>query len=137
MLEYRTTPNDENHFTDINKMLQVICPYCFNKTEYVDSSVIYWRSYGMIYLCKDCRAYVWVHKWTEKPKGIPANEELRELRKQAHALFDPIWQSWKKTRKNAYNWLSQKLWIPFKETHIGMFDNDKCKKTINICSNTK
>lgn len=30
-----------------------ICPYCGNRTEYVDSSVIYGRSYGMIYLCWD------------------------------------------------------------------------------------
>ena len=41
-----------------------ICPYCGNRTEYVDSSVIYGRSYGMIYLCWDCMAYVGVHKGT-------------------------------------------------------------------------
>lgn len=39
-----------------------VCPYCGKPTEYVDSSVIYGRSYGMIYLCRDCRAYVGVHK---------------------------------------------------------------------------
>ena len=27
-----------------------ICPYCGKPTEFVDSSVIYGRSYGMIYL---------------------------------------------------------------------------------------
>lgn len=41
-----------------------ICPYCGKPTEFVDSSVIYGRSYGMIYLCRDCRAYVGVHKGT-------------------------------------------------------------------------
>lgn len=30
-----------------------ICPYCGKPTEYVDSSIIYGRSYGMIYLCRD------------------------------------------------------------------------------------
>ena len=43
-----------------------ICPYCGNRTEYVDSSVIYGRSYGMIYLCWDCMAYVGVHKGTDR-----------------------------------------------------------------------
>ena len=42
-----------------------ICPYCGKPTEFVDSSVIYGRSYGMIYLCRDCRAYVGVHKGTD------------------------------------------------------------------------
>jgi DNA-directed RNA polymerase subunit RPC12/RpoP len=73
-----------------SKMNKVICPYCSKETVYIDSSVIYGTSYGMIYLCVDCRAYVWVHKGTDEPKWTPANAELRELRKQAHALFDPI-----------------------------------------------
>lgn len=61
-----------------------ICPYCGKPTEFVDSSVIYGRSYGMIYLCRDCRAYVGVHKGTNQALGRLANAELRDAKKEAH-----------------------------------------------------
>lgn len=67
-----------------------ICPYCGKPTEYVDSSVIYGYSYGMIYLCRDCRAYVGVHKGTDLALGRLANAELREAKKEAHFYFDQI-----------------------------------------------
>lgn len=67
-----------------------ICPYCGKPTEYVDSSVIYGRSYGMIYLCRDCRAYVGVHKGTDQALGRLANAELRKAKKEAHFYFDQI-----------------------------------------------
>lgn len=67
-----------------------ICPYCGRSTEYVDSSVIYGRSYGMIYLCRDCRAYVGVHKGTDQALGRLANAELREAKKEAHFYFDQV-----------------------------------------------
>lgn len=67
-----------------------ICPYCGKPTEYVDSSVIYGRSYGMIYLCRDCKAYVGVHKGTDQALGRLANAELREAKKEAHFYFDQI-----------------------------------------------
>lgn len=66
-----------------------ICPYCGNPTEYVDSSVIYGRSYGMIYLCRNCRAYAGVHKGTNQALGRLANAELREAKKEAAFLFRP------------------------------------------------
>ncbi|MBL0255764.1 MAG: hypothetical protein IPQ27_12795, partial [Chitinophagaceae bacterium] len=43
----------------------LVCPYCGNKTEYIDSSFIYGKSYGMIYICKPYDAYVGVHKGTD------------------------------------------------------------------------
>ena len=35
-------------------MRNVYCPYCGRQAEYVDSKVIYGRSYGMAYLCRKC-----------------------------------------------------------------------------------
>lgn len=110
------------------------CPYCGGKTEYIDSAAIYGRSYGMIYLCKSCRAYVGCHEGTAQAKGRLANAELREWKKKAHYVFDPIWQSKKMWRKQAYQWLSEKMGIPTDYTHIGMFDVEECKKVISICN---
>jgi len=110
-----------------------ICPYCNQSTEYIDSSYVYGKSYGMIYICKKCDAYCGVHKGTDKALGRVANAELRELKKLAHATFDPIWQSNMKSRHEAYWWLSNQLNIPKEYTHIGFFGVETCKKVIKIC----
>lgn len=40
----------------------VICDYCGTPADFVDSSVVYHgHSFGMIYLCPRCGAYVGVH----------------------------------------------------------------------------
>ena len=110
------------------------CPYCGNDPDYVDSSIIYGISYGMIYLCSDCDAYVGVHhKTSRKALGRLANKELREAKKEAHFYFDQLWRANGK-RKQAYKWLSEQLGIPKKFTHIGMFDLDTCKKVIELCN---
>ncbi len=110
-----------------------ICAYCKGDTEYIDSSFIYGKSYGMIYICKKCDAYCGVHKGTDNALGRVANAELREYKKLAHAAFDPIWKSNLKNRHEAYKWLSHQLNIPFEYTHIGFFGVETCKKVIEIC----
>ncbi len=118
-------------------MENLICPYCGGATKLVDSSIIYGKSYGMAYMCVNfpsCDAYVGAHKGSHKPKGRLANARLRKLRIQAHAAFDPLWQSGQYTRVDAYRWLSEQLKIPFKETHIGNFDEEMCEKVIKVTS---
>ena len=116
------------------------CPYCGNQTDYIDSIEIYKkRSYGMVYACLPCNAWVGVHHGnTEKSLGRLANAELREAKKKAHYYFDPIWKhlverghSKQQARASAYKWLSERLGIPIKFTHIGMFDVELCNKTID------
>lgn len=113
-------------------MRNVICNYCGQPAEYTDSAVIYGRSYGMIYLCRKCGAYVGVHRGTDKPKGTLANAELREYRKSAHMFFDPLWRSgpFRGRRKDAYRWLAGMLGLPVERTHIGMFDIPQCKRVV-------
>ena len=44
----------------------VICDYCGTPADFVDSSVVYHgHSFGMIYLCPRCGAYVGVHKGSD------------------------------------------------------------------------
>lgn len=112
----------------------VSCPYCGQQAEYVDSAVIYGRSYGMVYLCRQCDAYVGVHKGTDQPLGRLANRELRRWRNRAHAMFDPLWQKgrFRRRRNDAYAWLAEKMGLPKEETHIAMFDIPQCKQVIQI-----
>lgn len=116
-------------------MRRVLCDYCGKPAEYVDSAVVYHgHSFGMIYLCRSCDAYVGVHAGTDRPKGRLANAELRLWKRRAHASFDPIWQSGRIPRRNdAYGWLAKQMGIPRAKTHIGMFDIPQCKQVIEIC----
>lgn len=115
-------------------MRKLICLYCGKEAVYVDSKEIYGRSYGMIYLCRECDAYVGVHNGTDKPLGRLANKELRQYKMAAHAAFDPIWKSEAMSRHKAYDWLSSQINLPIAETHIGMFDVERCKRVIKICN---
>lgn len=119
-----------------------VCPYCKAKTEFVDSSIIYGKSYGMIYLCKPCNAYVGVHKGTDKALGRLANYKLRELKKSAHNCFDTLWQrkmatgfSKKEARTKAYKWLGQELNLSKDLAHIGKMNEIQCEQVIKLCKN--
>lgn len=110
-----------------------ICPYCEGPTRFIDSSIIYGKSYGMIYLCKPCDAYVGVHRGTNKALGRLADAQLRYWKKRVHKAFDHLWKSGKMKRYAAYAWLSEKLQIPPEYTHIGMMDVDGCQRVIEVC----
>ncbi len=127
-------------------MTNLYCQYCKRPTELVDSKIVYRKSYGLIYLCKPCQAWVGVHEGTTRPKGEVANAQLRQLRKKAHKYFDFLWKEklrrkrltdplYKKrrARASAYKWLAKELGIEGKDCHIGMFDMQQCQKTISIC----
>lgn len=114
------------------------CPYCKQPTKYVDSIEVYGKSYGFIYLCRPCDAFVGVHHGNStESKGSVANKQLREWRKRAHQAFDPIQFQNKKNwnRNKAYSWLSEQMGLPKTVCHIGMFSINKCKKVIEICRN--
>jgi len=133
------------------KAENVVCPYCSAEAEFVSSKEVYnGRDYGMIYLCRPCIAYCGVHTGTVKPYGKLANAELRECRKKAHAIFDPIWEfrigsknSKGKVMRKAqakslvYKKLAELLEIESADCHIGMFDVDTCKRLIEICMTGK
>ena len=54
----------------------VICNYCGTPADFVDSSVVYHgHSFGMIYLCPRCGAYVGVHKANNLASTL---DELKE-----------------------------------------------------------
>ena len=110
----------------------VICQYCKKPAKFVDSKMIYGKSYGMIYLCKECNAYVGVHKGTNRPLGILANAELREWKKKAHASFDPLWKTKLMTRREAYEWLAKQMGKSLEKCHIGMFDVSECEQVVDL-----
>lgn len=135
---------------------EVFCPYCNKHAVLVDSECVYAQSYGLIWLCTPCLAWVGVHKGTHRPLGRLANKELRQWKQRAHAAFDPLWQEkWKRrcaggmgksgkpggthykkayARMSGYKWLAEAMDIDRKDCHIGMFDIEQCQQVIQICS---
>lgn len=125
-------------------VLGKICPYCKSTPIFVDSSVVYKKSYGFIYLCPTCKAYVGANKETNEPLGRLSNEILRYWKKQAHEVFDVIAKTdlinkvWDEfipkvsNRQKAYLWLSIQMNIDPKYCHIGMFNVEQCKQVIEI-----
>ena len=110
------------------------CPYCDSDSVLADSAEVYGgKSYGPIYLCRPCKAWVGCHKGTSNPLGRLANAELRKWKMAAHSAFDPLWKTRKMRRRGAYKWLSDALGILEEKCHIGMFDVDLCKKTVEVC----
>lgn len=140
---------NQNRKTELNRWDEFIrtgkvCPYCGDLTMLVDSSVVYGGtvSYGNIYSCKPCKAYVGVHKGTNTAKGSLANKRLRKLRKKAHECFDPLWEakmqrdrcSQSDARNAGYGWLSKELGIPFELMHIAYLGEEDCQRVIDLCS---
>lgn len=115
-----------------------ICNLCGGRVIYCSNSKIYGREYGSgrCYLCTNCGSYVGTHK--PRPRdamGILANQEMRELKKECHALFDPLWKGKSKSNKkrnDLYFWLSKQLGIPRNDCHFGYFGTDTLKSAKQI-----
>jgi hypothetical protein len=114
-----------------------ICRYCGRVSELVGGLVVYPQrsdlAHKWFYLCRPCGAFGGCHPGTQRPLGNLANAELRQARLSAHSHFDSLWKTGRMSRKKAYSWLSDTLGIPPQECHIGMFDVEKCQKTVEAC----
>lgn len=119
-------------------MKSVRCDYCGRDAVLVNGDTIYPHRVDLHQLqfwqCQPCSAFVGCHKNSDaKPLGRLANADLRRAKKDAHAVFDLLWKSGNKSRKEAYQWLSQQLHIDSKLCHIGMFDIYMCYRMMEVC----
>jgi hypothetical protein len=108
------------------------CNYCHKDAQWVSNEKIYGRRYGqsyMIWHCEPCKAYVGCHRNTKRPLGTLAKIELRELRKKAHSVFDPLYRDFRSaTRTKEYKHMSEYFG---KEMHIGESDEQQCLEIIS------
>lgn len=122
------------------------CWYCMHNAHLIeDSTQIYGKDYGPMWVCEFCGAHVGCHPGTNKALGRLANKELRQLKMAAHKAFDTLWH-WKikhegcrrkSARGKAYAWLAKELGVPTEECHIGYFTPDQCRLVIEICQPIK
>jgi hypothetical protein len=126
------------------------CTYCNCETQLVSGETVYphlahanprpkfiSKSYFMC--IRNLDHYVGTYKDDKTSLGRVADKNLRILKKQGHDLFDPLWRSEKyfKNQNEAYLWLSEKMKLPMKFTHFGMFTNDQCNLAIQFCKDLK
>lgn len=67
-------------------------------------------------------------------RGAPAEpgSQLARARSAAHAAFDPLWQSGRMTRSQAYGELARRLGIPKHQAHMQMFDKATCERVVAL-----
>lgn len=108
------------------------CPYCEKPAKYAPNEEFYGKRYGksyMCYFCKPCDAYVGTHNNTKEPLGTMANQDLRNWRKKAHRVIDPLWKSGKMKRNEMYKLLNNEFGY---SVHIGSADIVTCKRIIKF-----
>jgi hypothetical protein len=109
-----------------------ICPYCQKPAKLIDSAAVYnGRSYGLIWDCRPCDAYVGVHKGTENALGALADKETRRARMQAHAAFDPLWKREGMSRRGAYGLMQAVMGMTAEEAHISRMTVEQCRRLIH------
>lgn len=100
------------------------CPECGAPMELVDA-----RQFGRpFYACQrypKCSGSHGAHPDGE-PLGIPADQETKEARSDAHALFDQIWRTGIMGRGKAYRWMQKTLKLSKKDAHISRLNKTQC-----------
>jgi hypothetical protein len=110
------------------------CPYCKRPAVCIDSKEIYGKSYGMLWICRPCDAYVGCHRGTKDALGTLANFALRRARNAAHAAFDPLWKKGHHDRGGAYALLADYMGIHSTQAHIALFDERQCEKVVEFAN---
>lgn len=117
--------------TNHEGVLVPVCPYCLVE------SVLHYTVYGRRWECpqRGCDARVGVHKHSPRaaPLGTLARAPLRELRRQVHEQFDPLWRGAHPrfaSRSAAYAWLAKFMGIPEQRCHVGEFDERQCWRAL-------
>jgi hypothetical protein len=116
-----------------NNLPKTTCPYCGGGARTRAASEVYGgrsnsAQWGNLLVCNNfpiCDSYVGIHDGTNSPKGTLANRALRDLRKQAHTLFDAYAVNGHiVTRKEAYGIAGQ--WMGVVPFHVGDLRNEGC-----------
>lgn len=102
----------------------------------VRHETVYGRAYGdwpFLYACRDCGAYVGLHKFTDIPLGTLADKTLREARQTSKMAFHKLVElKFLTSRTAGYKWLAGKMKIPPKVCHFGFFSQEQCASAWQI-----
>lgn len=129
------TKYNKHRRPDVKSYVEHKCPYCGQKLVFrtaeemgikEEDGVNFWACSNY----PECDAYVRTNKGTQVPRGTVANKELRELRKNTHAVFNRLYTSGYMTKQDAYVWLKTLMGCTGHSAHIGQFSEYSCKLVI-------
>jgi ssDNA-binding Zn-finger/Zn-ribbon topoisomerase 1 len=107
------------------KKIALKCPDCG------DGMTLKEGKHGLTYFCDKfphCRGN---HKASKrgKPMGIPANEQTRKLRIEAHIALERLYKGKEAimTKTEAYGFLAYSMRLKPKQAHISRFNEHQCK----------
>lgn len=125
-------------------MQDVICPYCQATAKLVTGKTILPKHTVLhadkMWFCEPCKAFAMCYKKENIPYGRTGNEpighlaniSLWRLRSRANKLFQYFSEEANYTQEQAYSWLSQKLEIQSEYCILTNFDEETCKKVIEL-----
>ena len=144
---YTPSITEEERITIYNNALNWLhlienmeCPCCKRKEVcIVKGNKVYGSGYEHLdlYQCETCLALVGMHTDEENkkaPKGLLADSDTRQMRKRCHEVFDPMWKQERKTRSEAYKYLSVIMGVPMSMAHFACFDYEMCRRFIELMS---
>lgn len=97
--------------------------------------------YGPFWACPrfGCEYLVGAHA-DGRPLGSPADQRTRRARHRAHEVFDQLWTRGSipgptaaRRRRRAYRWLAKQLRLTPDTCHIGRFNEQLCRRVIELC----
>lgn len=116
------------------KKLDRKCDKCgANDVWFCQNRVIYGRNFGAwpyVVFCRACSAAVGCRRGTENPLGTMTDSRTRQLRAEAHAIFDPIWKDGWITRTDAYLRLAGLMGIKSEDCHFSHMNSRELKKAM-------
>lgn len=122
------------------------CPNCGDAVSIVRNGEIYGRDYGewpWAVRCdsEHCDSYVGLHPFTSIPLGTLANPQMRQWRRAAKDLFNPLWQDpvgkAVYSRTQAYELLADAMGLGRAECHFGLFTVEQCQQAIAIIKHVR
>lgn len=88
-------------------------------------------SRGWYYECNVCHAKTGCYPNTKKPRGRTANNRMRKLRGECHAIFDMYWTN-SFERAKCYQNLARQMGIPKKRCHFSMMTYEELKRAYGV-----
>lgn len=122
-----------------------VCPSCAQPARLVSGNFLFPHlpkfSRAWFWLCGPCVAWTSCYAGTRRPVGTVADARVREARRAAHEVFDPIWQGWaanegasrEAARRTAYVWLQKELGMTADDCHFAKLGIAECLRVVQLC----
>lgn len=127
----RTSSDDNEEFLGLLNMKfmgRMILCWCGK-----ESKLMQFKSGKKVYVCQSCSTQHGAHQaYPHDPLGVPAEPEVRKLRRKCHVAMDRWRELHGWGRNRAYRELALLMNLSRERCHIGSFDHTACLHCIRL-----